>query len=41
MKKGLRFALAGSVLTAAIIALTTSAPKYTPVNMEEQSAASP
>ena len=39
MKKGLRFALAGSVLTAAIIALTTSAPKYTPVNMEEQSAA--
>ena len=39
MKKGLRFALAGSVLTAAIIALSTSAPKYTPVNMEEQSAA--
>jgi len=39
MKKGLRFALAGSVLTAAIIALSTSAPKYTPLKMEEQSAA--
>ncbi|MDC1028867.1 T9SS type A sorting domain-containing protein [Schleiferiaceae bacterium] len=39
MKKGLRFALAGSVLTAVIIALSTSAPKYTPLKMEEQSAA--
>ncbi|MDA8687413.1 hypothetical protein N9L72_02775 [Schleiferiaceae bacterium] len=39
MKKGLRFALAGSLLTAAIITLSTSEPKYTPVNSEEQSAA--
>ncbi|MCO4791183.1 MAG: hypothetical protein KC437_03935, partial [Flavobacteriales bacterium] len=39
MKKGLRFALAGSLLTAAIITLSTSGPKYTPVNSEEQSAA--
>ena len=39
MKKGLRFALAGSLLTAAIITLSTSEPKYTPVSSEEQSAA--
>ncbi|PTL97943.1 MAG: hypothetical protein DA396_02405 [Bacteroidetes bacterium] len=39
MKKGLRFALAGSLLTAAIITLSTSEPKYTPVSLEEQSAA--
>ena len=39
MKKGLRFALAGSLLTAAFITLSTSEPKYTPVSLEEQSAA--
>ncbi|MDB2597427.1 hypothetical protein N9X97_03185, partial [Schleiferiaceae bacterium] len=39
MKKGLRFALAGSLLTATIITLSTSEPKYTPVSSEEQSAA--
>ena len=39
MKKGLRFALAGSLLTAAFITLSTSEPKYTPVSSEEQSAA--
>ena len=39
MKKGLRFALVGSLLTAAIIKLSTSEPKYTPVSLEEQSAA--
>ena len=39
MKKGLRFALAGSLLTAAIITLSTSEPKYTPVSSEERSAA--